>query len=180
MGICRVTDQGQTVEESLIEILYRSKAAYRNFYIWECDMLNRLNHEAFELICHDQQCWRQQWDRTPVFNTEIAWNNNAVRDDGFWKYSWAHTLIFNHRIMPFFKQCTAWRSEDHTHRDFTIFLETFDDIKYCKLWDIQSHNFTFRFNLLLKLFWNCFKSHSNRDWFTSSRNIIRETSSPPE
>lgn len=31
---------------------------------WESDLLNQLNHEAFELKCHDQQRQSSSWAKT--------------------------------------------------------------------------------------------------------------------
>lgn len=42
----------------------------------EPDLFNHLNHEAFELKCHDQQCQRQQEDQAgPILKFSVSLAN---------------------------------------------------------------------------------------------------------
>ncbi len=56
-----------------------------------------------------------------------------------------------------------------THRDFSSFSESFDDVMHCRWWDLQSFC-----NLTLIVFHNLFK-HSFTDWRASAHLYFWET-----
>ncbi len=61
-----------------------------------------------------------------------------------------------------------------THRDFSSFPETFDDVMHCRWWDLQSLcNLKLR-NVVFKIFHNPF-THSFTDWIASAHLSFLET-----
>ncbi len=61
-----------------------------------------------------------------------------------------------------------------THRDFSSFSESFDDVMHCRWWDLQSLcNLTLR-NAVFKVFHNVF-THSFKDWRASAHLYFWET-----
>ncbi len=84
-------------------------------------------------------------------------------DSGFWKYSWAHLVMSMTESCRWVMQCrlrapktTSIQQRSSasslTHRDFSSFSESFDDVMLCRWWDLQSLcNLTLR-NVVFKVF----------------------------
>ncbi len=105
-------------------------------------------------------------------------------DSGFWKYSWAHLVMSMTDHAD--EWCSfVWGPEDTgiqqrssalslTHRDFSSFSESFDDVMHCRWWDLQSLcNLTLR-NVVFKIFHNLF-THYFTDWRASAHLYFWET-----
>ncbi len=105
---------------------------------------------------HDRAfSWHLQMARWIVFT-----------NSGFWKYSWAH-LVVNDRIMPMSDAvsseglkttCIQQKSSalSLTHRDFSSFSESLDDVMDCRLWDLQTLCNLKLKNIVFKAFHNIF------------------------
>ncbi len=79
----------------------------------------------------------------------------------------------------------VWGPEDHgiqqrssalflTHRDFSSFSESFDDVMHCRWWDLQSLCNLMLRNIDFKVFHNLF-THSFTDWRASAHLYFWET-----
>ncbi len=61
-----------------------------------------------------------------------------------------------------------------THRDFSSFSESFDDVMHCRWWDLQSLCNLMLRNVVFKVFHNLF-THSFTDWRASAHLYFWET-----
>ncbi len=61
-----------------------------------------------------------------------------------------------------------------THRDFSSFSETFDDVMHCKWWDLHSLCNLMLRNVVFKVFHNLF-THAFTDWRASAHLYFWET-----
>ncbi len=61
-----------------------------------------------------------------------------------------------------------------THRDFSSFSESFDDVMHCRWWDLQSICHLMLRNVVFKVFHNLF-THSFTDWRASAHLYFWET-----
>ncbi len=144
---------------------------------WPTDMTALLDHVHIWLpFCMTELSWHLQMARQIVFT-----------DSGFWKYSWAHLVIPMTESCRRVMQCRlrAWRPwTSHkrslalslTHRDFSSFSESFDDVIHCRLWDCKA--FAIWWWGTVKLVFNystivlCTLS---TDWRASAHLYFRET-----
>ncbi len=96
--------------------------------------------------------WHLQMARQIVFT-----------DNGFCKYYWAHLVMSMTESCRWVMQCRLRAQKTTgiqqmsstlslTHRDFSSFSESFDDVMLCRWWDLQSLcNLTLR-NVVFKVF----------------------------
>ncbi len=137
--------------------------------LYRCTSTNVLQNWLKEDVVNSVNpfCWHLQMARQIVFT-----------DSGFWKYSWAHLVMSMTEscrwVMQGLKTTVIQQRPSAlslTHRDFSSFSESFDDVMHCRLWNLQSLcNLTLR-NVVFK---NLF-THSSTDWWASAELYFWET-----
>ncbi len=115
-----------------------------------------LDHVHIWLPCFMSFSWHLQMARWIVFTAS-----------GFWKYSWVHFVMSMTKSRRWVMQCCLralkttgiqqrYLALSLTHREFSSFSESFDDVMHCRWWYLQSLcNFTLR-NVVFKEFHNLF------------------------
>ncbi len=103
--------------------------------------------------------WHLQMERGIVFIT-----------NGFWKYSWAHLVMSMTESWRWVMQCRprarrpqasnkGLRTSDlsPTHRDFSSFSESFDDVMHCRLGLLKKYD--------ISIFWGIYLNNDNQTIF---------------
>ncbi len=114
---------------------------------------------------------RRPWFSTRMSNLDSSDHRTLFHFETVY-FKWA--LAHNERIMPMSDAVSSegpkttgiqQRSSalSLTHRDFSSFSDSFDDVMHCRWWDLQSLcNLTLR-NVVFKVFHNLF-THTFTDW----------------
>ncbi len=141
------------------------------------------------------QSWYWRWRERCTF-TPPTYNSCRTWDSNLWPLGYESDSLsirpqlpqfsnVNDRIMPMSDavsfegpKTTGIQQRSSalslTHRDFSSFSESFDDVMHCRWWDLQSLcHLTLR-NVVFKVFHNLF-SHSFTDWRAFAHLYFWET-----